>query len=859
MQAEVAVVGSGVVGSATALELARRGAAVALLEAEPEPGLGASGTNSGILHTGFDSVPGELETELILRSAALRDPVLEALRVPVLRCGALHAAGRWLAARRRCSPRRKRGAQRRRGVACTTTARSRCRASRSPIRSPTRWRLRPQPNATARSFAPAFESRGSSERRRNRRFGAGRRLGRCRARRQLRGALGPTRWRGSQATTRSRSTRARASSWSSIRRAARRSSGSCCRCRAKRTKGVLVFPTIDGKVVAGPTAVDQRRQGRLVGPSRGAERSFRKASAMYPPLEDAEPIAAVRRPAAGRPRRQLPDRPVGRLSGPRQRGGDPLHGPHRLAGDRRAGGRDRRASSGWRSAPSASLEPGRRPAFAGPWWRRTAEYRAQLVGRAMSLLLGIDEGTSAVKAVLFDTDLRPVKEARREKALRQPKPGWVEQDAEEVLATVVDAVAELLADDPGEIVACGLDHQGESVLAWDAESGRPLTPIVTWQDKRSQEVLDRLEADGRADEVRERSGMPLDPYFSAGKLTWLLGARRRGRQQLETRAPLRLGTVDSFLCDRLGAGFATDPSTASRTQLGAPEWDPALLEIFGVPAERAARDHGHGRRSRRAAPPLLAGRAPVAGALRRPAGGARRRRLRGARPGQGHLRHRRVRARTRGRRAAGAGRRPAPHRGLAVQRRVEWAIDGGVFTAGALLEWLSRDLGLAADPAALAAAGDRGRGRGRRAGATRAGRRRRPVVGVRGARGGGRADVGNATGPHRAGRAGGDRVAGCGRGRGRARDGARGGSAGRRRPDPRSHAPPAPGRRCRRPRSARRRGCHRGRSGRARRRGSGHLGLDTRDRRAGSRRASAPSQGEMPHGGSRRTPTGASS
>src|SRR4051794_41513845 len=86
---EVAVAGAGVVGSAVALALARRGAAVALLEAEAEPGLAASGTNSGILHTGFDSPPGELETELILRSAAVRDAVLGALGVPVLRCGAL--------------------------------------------------------------------------------------------------------------------------------------------------------------------------------------------------------------------------------------------------------------------------------------------------------------------------------------------------------------------------------------------------------------------------------------------------------------------------------------------------------------------------------------------------------------------------------------------------------------------------------------------------------------------------------------------------------------------------------------------------------------------------------------------------
>lgn len=91
MEADVAVVGAGVVGAASALELGRRGVSVALLEAEPEPGLQASGTNSGILHTGFDSAPGELETELILRAAKLRDPILEALGMPVLRCGALMA------------------------------------------------------------------------------------------------------------------------------------------------------------------------------------------------------------------------------------------------------------------------------------------------------------------------------------------------------------------------------------------------------------------------------------------------------------------------------------------------------------------------------------------------------------------------------------------------------------------------------------------------------------------------------------------------------------------------------------------------------------------------------------------------
>jgi glycerol kinase len=136
------------------------------------------------------------------------------------------------------------------------------------------------------------------------------------------------------------------------------------------------------------------------------------------------------------------------------------------------------------------------------------------------LILGVDEGTTAVKAVLFDEQLRPVREARREKQQRYPKPGWVEQDGEEVLQAVTEAVAELLADAPGEVVGCGLDHQGESVLAWDAETGRPLSPVVLWQDKRQSAILEALAAD--EDEIRARSGLPLDPYFSGSKLTWLL-------------------------------------------------------------------------------------------------------------------------------------------------------------------------------------------------------------------------------------------------------------------------------------------------------------------------------------------------
>jgi glycerol kinase len=320
-----------------------------------------------------------------------------------------------------------------------------------------------------------------------------------------------------------------------------------------------------------------------------------------------------------------------------------------------------------------------------------------------ALLLGIDEGTTAVKATLFDERLRPVREARREKVTRHPRPGWVEQDGEAVLRAVTDAVAEVLHEAPGEVVACGLDHQGESVLAWDAGTGSPLTPIVVWQDKRSQEVLERLAPDEAA--IRERSGLPLDPYFSAGKLAWLLehdGAVNRARDT----GTLRMGTVDSFLCDRLGAGFATDASTASRTQLhalGTPGFDGWLCERFGVPVDVLPRV----RASAGELGTLRAAGWPVELPLR-----AQVVDQQAALAGAGCVVPGRVKA------TYGTGVFVLAHAGDAIPRpaggllptvaweiggRTEYAIDGGVFTAGAMLEWLTRELGVAPDPAALGA------------------------------------------------------------------------------------------------------------------------------------------------------------
>ncbi|MDX6658158.1 MAG: glycerol kinase [Solirubrobacteraceae bacterium] len=304
------------------------------------------------------------------------------------------------------------------------------------------------------------------------------------------------------------------------------------------------------------------------------------------------------------------------------------------------------------------------------------------------MLLGIDEGTSAVKAVLFDDDLTPIREARREKRTLHPRPGWVEQDAEEILDAVVSAATEALGSECADAV--GLDHQGESVVAWDPVSGRPLSAVVTWQDKRGAALLDGVDV--------SRTGLPADPYFSASKIAWLLG---------EGGVPptARIGTVDSFLCDRLGAGFATDPSTASRTLLnvpGDPGWDPDLLQAFGVPPAVLPRieDTCGELGELRGIGPLRARCCDQQAAL----------------AGAGCVREGMVKA------TYGTGVFVLTHAGTSAPSapgllptvawraggRVEFALDGGVFTAGALVDWLAELFGVDAGALLAGAASDAG-------------------------------------------------------------------------------------------------------------------------------------------------------
>jgi glycerol kinase len=323
-----------------------------------------------------------------------------------------------------------------------------------------------------------------------------------------------------------------------------------------------------------------------------------------------------------------------------------------------------------------------------------------------ALLLGIDEGTTAVKVALFDAELRPVAQARRAVPVTYPAPDLVEQDPELILEAVIDAVAEVLEHARGrEVLAAGLDHQGESVLAWDADSGRPLTPVIVWQDKRHQPLLARIGA-----RSIERSGLPLDPYFSAGRLAWLLERDERV-QAARDAGSLRLGTVDAFLTDRLAGHFATDLSTASRTQLlavGGHDWDEQLLATFGLPRELLPRlGPTFGTLAE-----LHCERWPVAVPLR-----AQLVDQQAALVGSGAIRPGQLKA-TYGTGVFVLGRTAGPAVARGLLPTVAWAapdeagdageaayaLDGGVFAAGSLLDWLAQGLGLALDASALAAA-----------------------------------------------------------------------------------------------------------------------------------------------------------
>ncbi|MFG1957400.1 glycerol kinase [Nonomuraea sp. NPDC049028] len=202
------------------------------------------------------------------------------------------------------------------------------------------------------------------------------------------------------------------------------------------------------------------------------------------------------------------------------------------------------------------------------------------------LVLAIDQGTGSTKALLVDAAGQVVARASAPLSQSHPAPGLAEQDAEELLGSVRDAVAACLRQaDPRAVRGIGLSTQRESVVLWDAATGRPVAPLVGWQDQRGADRAAQLLDEGYGDLVRSRTGLPLDPMFSALKMGALLDRHDPARER-SGRGELRLGTVDAWLLDALTGEFVTEVGNASRTQLlnlATGDWDDELLEIFGVP------------------------------------------------------------------------------------------------------------------------------------------------------------------------------------------------------------------------------------------------------------------------------------
>jgi len=200
----------------------------------------------------------------------------------------------------------------------------------------------------------------------------------------------------------------------------------------------------------------------------------------------------------------------------------------------------------------------------------------------MSTVLAIDQGTTKTKSFTLHKENGFVPVLSLEHRQFYPQSGWVEHDPAELLNNVSRCLESVAG-----VSAVGLANQGETVVAWNAEDGRPIYNALVWQDRRTLDVIERLKADGAEEITLSRAGLPLDPYFSASKIGWIIENVPDAKILLK-RNMLRIGTSESFFLDRLAGVYVTDATTASRTSLmniHTLEWDPDLCRLFGIPPE----------------------------------------------------------------------------------------------------------------------------------------------------------------------------------------------------------------------------------------------------------------------------------
>jgi glycerol kinase len=325
----------------------------------------------------------------------------------------------------------------------------------------------------------------------------------------------------------------------------------------------------------------------------------------------------------------------------------------------------------------------------------------------MEFLLGIDQGTTNTKVVLADSTARIRAVAERRIATSAPQPGWVEQDAAAMLRNVLDCIRDVLAQGgvaPSKIAGAGICNQTETLVVWDAATGRPLHPVIVWQCRRSQ--ADAQAVQRVAAEIGARTGLDLDPTFTATKLRWLLRERPEIGAQLANGQAL-WGTVDSWLVYALSGGnaYVTEPGNASRTMLfdiSKLHFDDELFRIFGLAlarrpeVKRSAASFGHFARDH------LGAEMPITGIL-----GDQQASL----FGHGCFEPGMLKASfgTGGFVWLNVGTTPPSGDRQGLLATIAWqldkpayALEGFVMYAGAIIDWLLRILDLGSDPGAVA-------------------------------------------------------------------------------------------------------------------------------------------------------------
>ncbi|MBQ9425543.1 MAG: glycerol kinase GlpK [Erysipelotrichaceae bacterium] len=202
-------------------------------------------------------------------------------------------------------------------------------------------------------------------------------------------------------------------------------------------------------------------------------------------------------------------------------------------------------------------------------------------------VLAIDQGTTSTRAIVFDSDQKVVKVAQKEITNFFPKPGWVEQDANEIWLSTLAVMAQIFDGGqikPEQIVSIGISNQRETSVVWDKETGLPVYHAIVWQSRQTSDIVNKLKEDGYEPMIKEKTGLVLDPYFSASKIKWI----RDNVEGVKDNPNLLFGTIDTFLLWKFTCGevHATDVTNASRTLLfniHTLNWDDELLDLFEIP------------------------------------------------------------------------------------------------------------------------------------------------------------------------------------------------------------------------------------------------------------------------------------